>query len=179
MRTNPNADYVKSRLDYNHLTGDFYWKPIRTLRKEHRTWNTRFAGKKAGSLDSHGYLRIALDGIAYKAQQLAWVIMTGEWCDSDIDHMNQIPNDNRWRNLRKASPSENRCNSGMQANNTSGYKGVSWDARKNRWRADIKKDGQAYFLGQFRNIMDAKNAYDKAAKQLHGDYYSSGCSAVS
>lgn len=59
-----------------------------------------------------------------------------------------------------------RSNPKPQANNTSGYRGVSWAAQNRKWRAQITVDGKNIVLGHFDKPKDAYNAYRKA-KWLH------------
>ena len=44
----------------------------------------------------------------------------------------------------------------LLANNTSGNKGVHFDKTRNKWKAEIKKDGININLGRFDSIEDAK-----------------------
>ena len=57
----------------------------------------------------------------------------------EVDHIDHDRANNRWSNLRAASPSINRKNRTLQANNTSGCSGVDWRKQRNRWRASIKR----------------------------------------
>ncbi len=84
------------------------------------------------------------------------------------DHINGDKLDNRRRNLRICTQSENMGNRKLQANNTSGYKGVF--PVKNRWRAEIKKNGIKYFLGSFKTKEEAGKAYNIAHATLHKDF---------
>lgn len=43
-------------------------------------------------------------------------------------------------------------------NNTSGYTGVYWNRRRQKWNAEIRKDGKRYNLGGFDTFEDAVNA---------------------
>jgi len=64
--------------------------------------NKLFSGKIAGCVDKRDYVVINLDGKAYKAHRLIYLLVTG--IDPEqIDHINGICNDNRWCNLRQAS----------------------------------------------------------------------------
>jgi hypothetical protein len=62
-----------------------------------------------------------------------------------IDHIDRNPLNNHISNLRWASyktQANNRC---MRSNNTSGYIGLSWLTREQRWRVRIKTKPGKYF----------------------------------
>lgn len=86
------------------------------------------------------------------------------------DHRNGNGLDNTRENIRNANHSQNNHNKGKQSNNTSGFKGVSFVKVSNKWRADIKVNGQGNYLGCFETPEEAAKAYDNAAKRLHGDF---------
>lgn len=52
--------------------------------------------------------------------------------------------------------------------NTSGFKGVGFFGRTNKWVAKIKIDGRSKNLGYFVCIEDAARAYDQAAIDAWG-----------
>jgi hypothetical protein len=173
------ASFVKSALSYDPNTGLFRWyeRPVemfspRMVRaeREAKRWNTRFAGKIAGSKNLQGYISICVLARVYPAHRIAWVLMTGEWPRDEIDHINLDRADNRWVNLRKATPSQNRGNRRLQPNNASGFKGVRWDKRYCKWEARIQKDGVHHFLGCFEQPEAAHEAYLSAAKRLYGEF---------
>lgn len=85
------------------------------------------------------------------------------------DHVNGNTLDNRRANLRACTNSQNQANSAKKKNNKSGYKGVV-QVTKNRWLAKINKDNKRRSLGWFDNPVDAAKAYDKAARELHGQF---------
>ena len=92
------------------------------------------------------------------------------------DHINGDGLDNRLCNLREATPAQNNYNSPKQKTNTCGFKGVSLDRggkkrkRKPIYRAQIKADGKYKNIGRFHTAIEAARAYDKAAKELHGEF---------
>lgn len=91
------------------------------------------------------------------------------------DHINGNKLDNRKKNLRTVTPSQNAVNSKIQKNNKSGYKGVSWKKRKNRksgiWSSYIRVNGKYIFIGEFHKKTDAINAFRTSALKYHGEYY--------
>ncbi len=86
------------------------------------------------------------------------------------DHRNEDKLDNQRSNLRAATTSQNRGNEGLRKNNTSGYKGVCWVGRVNRWIAYIKVNYHRYHLGYFKRKADAARAYNKAARKYFGRF---------
>lgn len=91
-----------------------------------------------------------------------------------VDHINNNPLDNRRSNLRLATPSQNLGNRVRNKNNTSGYKGVTWNKQTHRWKAAIQAQGKARHLGYFSTPEEAHEAYCKAAKELFGEFANFG-----
>lgn len=87
-----------------------------------------------------------------------------------VDHINGDGLDNRRANLRPASARENQFNGRMRADNTTGYKGVTWDARDRVWRARVNAKGRRMSLGSFHDPVEAARAYDEAARRLFGEF---------
>lgn len=86
------------------------------------------------------------------------------------DHVNGNGLDNRRSNLRVATMMQNMWNQRLSKNNTSGYKGVYLLKKDGLWRAQIMVNRKAIFLGDHIIPEDAARAYDKAAKQYHGEF---------
>lgn len=89
---------------------------------------------------------------------------------NEIDHVNGNRLDNRRSNLRFCTHAENCRNSSIRSDNTSGYVGVSFDKSRNKWEAYINLDGNRRHLGRFETPGEAAFAYDRAAKELHGEF---------
>ena len=117
-----SSEHVRSLLDYNQTTGEFRWLARSSEYfknpKAFRSWNARYAGMIAGSIDSKGYCVIGIYRRHYLAHRLARLITTGSWPKDEIDHENRITADNRLCNLRDSSKSQNLCNSKRRSDNT-------------------------------------------------------------
>ena len=87
----------------------------------------------------------------------------------DVDHINGNTLDNRRVNLRYVTRKQNLHNQGIRGDNTSGYKGVS-KFREKFWRAYIVVDYKQISLGIHNTKEEAAKAYNKAAKEFHGEY---------
>jgi hypothetical protein len=167
---------LKELMDYDPEAGRF------TRIGAARPQSAHYAGKPIGHLKhgSHanggGYRLISVEGRRYRAHHLAWFYMTGEWPQTDIDHINGDRDDNRWCNLRSATRSQNIANMKTPSNNTSGIKGVSWSASHRKWRAQIGigkcANGYYYtkFLGRFDTKEEAAEAYRVAAEARFGEF---------
>lgn len=83
-----------------------------------------------------------------------------------VDHVNRNTLDNRRKNLRVVTHSENQMNRPAPKNNTSGYKGVHYHKRDKTFRVTICKKR----LGSFKTARSAARAYNKAAKDMFGKF---------
>lgn len=157
-----NAGLTHQRLlecmNYCEHDGVFRWA-INT--------NSRKGGEVAGYLKS-GYRYIKIDGTQYMGHRLAWLYMTGDWPNGEVDHVNTARSDNRWKNLRIASAAQQAANRSKPTNNTTGYKGVGKVGE--RFYARIGKGGRHYHLGTFDCPIEAHNAYIVAAKEMFGEF---------
>jgi len=90
--------------------------------------------------------------------------------DMETDHRDNDGLNNQRHNLRNCIHIQNGKNRKKNKNNTSGYKGVSWDKRDNKWRANIKVSYRTISLGFFLTPEQAAHAYDEAAKKYHGKF---------
>lgn len=106
-----------------------------------------------------------------KTWYMHWDVIGKPQKGFEVDHINGNKLDNRRSNLRICRRNENSRNKTKQKNNTSGYKGVSWNRRDKKWVAYISINGKHIFLGSFNLAVDACNAYEKVAKELHGDFF--------
>lgn len=155
------ADRAKNLLRYDPETGLFYWRVTKANAVE---------GSIAGCDKGGGRVVIRIDGRLYPAARIAWLIMTGTWPAHLVDHRNLIPSDNRWGNLREATPGQNNANCQIRKHNKSGFKGVIWNKQCQRWQARIRKDGKARHLGLFDTPEEAHARYIEAAKALYGEF---------
>ena len=89
-----------------------------------------------------------------------------------IDHINGDTLDDRKRNLRFCTLSQNNMNQITQKRKkASKYKGVSLNKNKyKKWRAYIKINQKQIWLGNFYKEKNAALAYDKKAKELFGEF---------
>jgi hypothetical protein len=87
-----------------------------------------------------------------------------------VDHINNDPLDNRRKNLRLATRSQNMQNKRKKKNATSKYFGVHLIKTEKKWSARVKHEGKLVFSARFDNEIDAARAYDAAARKYHGEF---------
>lgn len=151
------VEVLREILDYNEFTGELTWKargevsPYWTPRGA-RCFNNQFAGKEAGfdkKVVNRDYTRREMKlpgGKNYTCHRVIWAWKTGKWPTSLIDHIDQNPLNNAWNNLRESDFSGNQQNVRLRSDNSSGLVGVSFDCKRNQWKADIMCRGKREFL---------------------------------
>lgn len=90
------------------------------------------------------------------------------------DHIHHLTLDNRRKELRLATNSQNLMNTDKYLTNTSGYKGVSWSKSDKKWRASIGYNNKVYFIGNYGTPEEAHDAYCKRAEELHREFANFG-----
>ena len=93
--------------------------------------------------------------------------------EDEGDHINSDTLNNLYpENLRVATKSQNSMNRGKNKNNTSGFKGVSWDKEKNKWKAKIGSNNKQISLGYFNNKEDAIKIIKESRLKHHKEFSS-------
>lgn len=160
-KTDLTAQRLRELLHYDPDTGVFTWLDDR---------GRGLRGKPAGIVHPiYGYLRIEVFSVAYAAHRLAWLYMTGDWPKSYVDHIDRTKLNNRFRNLRLVTRSENAQNiDSVRSDNILGVRGVT--LRGSKFMARITVDGKSTCIGTFCTLEEAKSAYQNAKRRLHPAY---------
>ena len=146
----PPLEYIKEILDYDPDTGVFTWKQKLSQKQN--------IGDTAGSIDGKGYRILRIRKSNYKAHRIAYYYVTG--CDPaelQIDHINQVKNDNRYQNLRLVTNSRNQHN-----NKRTGVHKHS----DGKWTAVFTLDKVKHYLGLFDTQQEALTAHSLKKEEL-------------
>ena len=148
---------LKELLRYDESSGIFTWIPKK------RDYRSQYL---AGGKTTNGYITIGIDNKHYLAHRLAYLYIIGSFPEKQIDHINGVRSDNRWLNLRQATPSQNNCN-------RVATKSVYQIVRKGRpgvwFSAHIQKDNKQY-SSTFRKEEDAIVWRLRKEKELFGEF---------
>jgi hypothetical protein len=127
-------------------------------------------GERKHSIDRANYHFIALtNGKQFKVHRLVYQHFGKDWNpELTIDHIDGNPQNNHISNLRMATRQQQNFNKGIRKSNL-GVKGVLKVGDK--YCARIAIDKKRIFLGYFKTIEEASNAYQTKAKELYGEFY--------
>ena len=179
VRNYPTAEYLRQCFRYEN--GKLFWlvRPREHFKRD-SAWvrfNNRYSGTEAGSLNKPRnrwkvYFR-KTHSIHPCRYNIVWAMHYGEW-PKKLDHKNRNSQDDRIENLRESTTSQNNANATKRADNTSGYKGVSYRKDMEKWRARITVNGSKKILGYYDTAEDAHLAYVESAKEHFNEFACSG-----
>jgi hypothetical protein len=167
----PSQEYLKECFEYDEETGELIWKerPLSHFSCEAsmKCTNTMKVGSVAG-VSSSGYSKIKIAGDSYQVHTLVWKYHTGLNPVGQIDHINGDSLDNKFKNLRDVTRSENQHNRRIPSNNKSGYKGVR-KTKYGTFHAFYNIKGHDVNLGSFATKEEAIAARKEAELKDWGD----------
>lgn len=174
----PDVDFLLQILAYNPETGLLtnLDRPSELFSSERaaKSWRTQYLGKTAGSLIAHGgntYCQVEIFNIKYVAHRIIWKMYYREDPPETLDHIDGDGTNNRISNLRKASVAQNAWNCGKSSRNKSGYKGVSFNSEKKKWRAAIRCNKKDVLIGYYATPESASEAYQKYSISQRGEFH--------
>lgn len=150
---------LHERLRLDAETGHLFWREKR---------GGRPCGSRAGTQRPNGYRLISINNFPVLEHRIVFAMTQGRWPKSDVDHINGKRFDNRPKNLRECSRTENLRN--RRAAGPSGAVGVCRFNQNGKWRAYIKAEGRQMHLGYFENKEDAIAARREAALKHYGQF---------
>jgi hypothetical protein len=127
------------------------------------------AGRPAGTAIATGY-NVKFNGSYTLAHRIIWNMMTGEWPQHPIRHVNGDKLDNRWSNLTVAAPLRERdpvtrkpIKSVTNRRVAHGVGRVDFNKMGvTRFEANAIVKGERIFLGRFETEAEARDAFRDA-----------------
>ena len=86
-----------------------------------------------------------------------------------VDHIDKNGLNNTRGNLRFCTIAQNAQNR-RHRGGASQYRGVFWYEKSSRWGVRITARRETQFLGLFLSEEEAAKVYDRAARELHGQF---------
>ena len=152
FRALPQQDRLRSLFDYDPITGSLLNKRL----------NKPAGFVLGGGNSTKKHWAVKVDGYVYTMQRVIWMWVYGE--DPQelmVDHIDRDSLNNKLDNLRLVTRAQNRENSKLNKNNSSGYRYVYRMGKK--WQAKIKIDGKIRSIGVF---LTPEEAYQAAITRL-------------
>jgi len=165
--------YIKKILSYNPDTGILIWnfRPESHFKskKGMAIWNGKYANKIAGcntkTKSGKSYRIISINSKRYMAHRIIWLIVKGKEPVNDIDHINGDGIDNRIKNLRDVTRTENNKNFKLSKRNKTGFIGVHFDKVKKKYKAEIGVNSKTKFIGYFDTAKEASVAREQKSRE--------------
>lgn len=157
---------------WEYKDGHLYWRETVGSKAK--------AGTKAGNISrlprrwyDSSYWVLCYQYKGYLMHRIIFLMFNG-YLPKSLDHIDGDSLNNRIENLRPCNNSQNQHNRRKQRNNTSGFKGVSWNKKDQRWAAFIVLQSKKHHLGYFSSAEEAHEEYKLAAAQMHGEFANFG-----
>lgn len=156
MPTPITQGYLKEILDYNPDTGIFKWKI--------QVSNRVKIGSIAGSSAEYRTHHIKINSRHYENSKLAWLYVYGEFPKNLLNYIDGDKHNTSILNLREATKSDVQFYRKVrQSNNTTGYKGVTYNSRYKKYYASIRVKGKSIYLGQCDDALSAHLLYKQGS----------------
>lgn len=154
---------LRSLLRYDAATGHLHW-----LVKVSLTGDARGKpGSRAGTITKSGYVQVSVNKRTYVGHRIAWALVTGQWPQQTIDHINGERADNRWHNLRCATQSQQQGNRPHNCDGLAKIRGLSWISKDQVWQVSLA----GKYLGRYRDKDVAERVFDEHARRRYGVFY--------
>jgi hypothetical protein len=154
------VERLRKILRYDPVSGKFRYRRKFAYYPRKEGWQ-RGPKYRQGQMT---YYRFKIDGKSYYAHVLAWVLMKGKWPTYEVDHRDRDGRHNKWKNLRKASTTQNRRNRSISCNNPSGYNGIR-KLPSGNFNAIIRYHKKNIYIGTYPTIEQAVEARCEKGKR--------------
>lgn len=151
----------KNYFDYNKEEGKLFWKFSKGSVKK---------GKEAGTLVTGGYIRVLINRKSYAVHKIIWWFEYEHW-PNELDHIDGNKQNNKITNLRECTRSENCIAKSVQANNSSGVRGVHFRQDIQQWVVQFRRKGFPPIGGRFSTLDEAVAFRFRLMTTYYGPFY--------
>jgi hypothetical protein len=156
--------YEEANELLEYVNGFLFWKKGRGY-----NGNAVIAGSRAGSKTTRGYRAVFINGKKYAEHRLVWLLISGEWPDLEIDHIDRNKTNNKIENLRLATRQQNTRNNSLRKRKFDLPVGVH-PLPSGRFRSLIQVNKKTISLGSFDTIEQASASYKNACVKHFGEF---------
>lgn len=171
------VEYIQQCFEYREewvdgvLQGNVYWKNREDMSN---SWNTRYAGKKAGTINGDGYYSVQ---ITYnkslcnmRLHIIIWILNKNKYPHNVIDHIDRNRINNLIDNLEVSTLIDNANNRGANSNSFSHFRAVELHKTKNfnKWRVRVTTKGVRIDYGTFYDEIEAAQRANEALIENFG-----------
>lgn len=117
-------------------------------------------------INSQGYPCTRRNGVDILMHRLILDVSEND----SVDHIEHNTYDNRKEKMRVVTHDKNMLNKNVYKNNTSGYHGVTWNKRDQKWVVRIQINKSQVELGRFNDKDVAVSVRKDAEKEYYGEF---------
>lgn len=123
-------------------------------------------GKVIGSLRPDGYLVVCVNGRTVYTHHVIWWAGTGEWPKYQIDHEDQIKDNNAFTNLREANHSLQMLNRELRHGRYGRGAQPTKDCHVQKFESRIRLNNKPYVIKRHSSAAEAVEMYNRARSLL-------------
>ncbi len=150
------GENIEDVIRYDDVTGYLYWKK--------QISNRIKIGDVAGSVRHDGYVTVSIFGKEYLAHRIAYYLMTCQFPEDELDHIDGNPNNNKWDNIRDSTRSGN--NQNTRGYGKLGVRNVYYRPDRNTYQVKLMVDGKRITIGSYSDL-ELAELVAAEARELH------------
>lgn len=156
-------ELVRDFFDY-HEDGYLIWKKLKIK-------NQVKEGSIAGWISPNKYRYLSILNKGYRASRIIFLWHNG-WIPDIVDHENRITLDDRIKNLRASTDTQNSTNRTKSKTSISKYLGVQPYNKSGKWLVCIRHNKVQLKKGSYDTQEQAALIYNRFAVMYHGEFAS-------
>lgn len=157
MKLNPSPDQSLLHEYFDYKDGKLYWKDREDVPA---WWNTRYAGKRAGGLTTHGFQYVLVNKVGHMEHRLVWSYFFGPIPEGNqVGHKDNVKLNNNIDNLLCYAETSRVLLKGNKPKKTAriAVRGVSKVGE--RFRVEFQFGGKRHNGGCWDTLDEAEKAY--------------------